>query len=174
MWLPPPLEALGRRVLPDPGRRAVALKAVSFALVGVINALVDLGVFSFFHFYLGFAIIASNLISWLVAVTGSYVMNSMTTFAAESGRKLRFKSYASFLLAQVAGLVANTATILIVSAAIPVLWQMFFGDIPLQLFGHAVDPVLIGKLFAIGASFLVNFSLSHFVVFRHRKQSTSR
>ena len=152
MWLPPPLETLGRRVLPDPGRRAVALKAVSFALVGVVNATVDFGVFSFFYYFLGFPIIASNLISWLVAVSGSYVMNSMTTFAAESGRKLRFKSYASFLLAQVAGLIANTTTVIVASVFIP---------------------VLVGKLLAIGASFLVNFSLSHFVVFRHRKQSTS-
>jgi putative flippase GtrA len=28
--------------------------------------------------------------------------------------------------------------------------------------------VLIGKVLAIGASFLVNFSVSHFVVFRKR------
>ena len=28
--------------------------------------------------------------------------------------------------------------------------------------------VLIGKVLAIGASFLVNFTLSHFVVFRQR------
>ncbi len=174
MWLPTPLAVLVHRVLPDPGQRAIALKAVSFALIGVINALVDLGVFSFFHFYLGFPIITSNLISWLVAVTGSYVMNSMTTFAAESGRKLRFKLYASFLLAQVAGFLANTATIFIVSAAIPVIWQTVFGPgVPIQLAGHAIDPVLIGKVFAIGASFLVNFSLSHFVVFRRRGPSST-
>jgi putative flippase GtrA len=29
-------------------------------------------------------------------------------------------------------------------------------------------PVLVGKILAIGASFLVNFSLSHFLVFRKR------
>jgi putative flippase GtrA len=168
MWLPPPIEALSRRVLPDPGRRAVALKAMSFARVGVVNALVDLGVFSLFHFYLGISIIVSNLISWLVAVSGSYVMNSMTTFAAESGRKLRFESYASFLLAEIAGLVANTAKIFIVSYFVPVLWHVVFGaDAALAIGGYDIDPVLIGKLFAIGSSFLVNFSLSHFVVFRH-------
>src|ERR1700741_1592378 len=140
MWLPSPLAALVHRVLPEPGQRAVALKAMSFALIGVINALVDLGVFSFFHFYVGLPIVTSNLISWLVAVTGSYVMNSMTTFAAESGRKLRLKAYASFLLAQVAGFLANTATVLIVAAVIPVLWQVFFGpDVPVQLFGYAID-----------------------------------
>ena len=33
--------------------------------------------------------------------------------------------------------------------------------------------VLIGKLLAIGSSFLVNFSLSHFVVFRQRGEPTT-
>jgi putative flippase GtrA len=167
MWLPPPLEALTLRAFPDPGRRAVALKAVSFALVGVINAAVDFGVFSFFYYYLGFPIIVSNMISWLVAVTGSYVINSMTTFAAESGRKLRLRSYATFLLAQVAGFFANTATVVVVSYSIPALLHVFVGPgATLHLGDHVIDPVLVGKVLAIGASFLVNFTLSHFVVFR--------
>jgi putative flippase GtrA len=163
MWLPPPLVALSLRVFPDPGRRAVALKAVSFALVGVVNASVDFGVFSFFYFYLAFPIILANLISWFVAVTGSYVMNSMTTFAAESGRKLRLRSYVTFLLAQVAGFVANTATVYLV----PILIGKILG-----IDSASTTLVLIGKLLAIGSSFLVNFSLSHFVVFRHRGQTT--
>jgi len=172
MWSPAPLQALGRRVFPDPGRRAVARKAVSFALVGVVNAAVDFGVFSLFFYAIGFPIILSNLISWTVAVTGSYVMNSMITFAAESGRKLRFKAYASFLLAQVGGLVANTATIFIVKFSIPALLHVLVGpNATLRIAGHDIDPVLIGKLLAIGASFLVNFSLSHFVVFRSRGPS---
>ena len=171
MWLPPPIQALVRRIIPHPGRRVVALKAVSFAMIGVVNAAVDFGVFSVFYFYLGFPIIVSNLISWLVAVTGSYVMNSMTTFAAESGRKLRLKAYTSFLFAQVAGLLANTATVFIVSYSIPVLLQALFGPgTELKLGGHVIDPVLVGKVLAIGVSFLVNFSLSHFVVFRRREQ----
>jgi putative flippase GtrA len=164
MWMPPPLEALSLRVFPDPGRRAVALKAVSFALVGVVNASVDFGVFSFFYFYLAFPIILANLTSWFVAVSGSYVMNSMTTFAAESGGKLRLRSYATFLLAQVAGFVANTATVYLV----PILIGKILG-----IDSTTTHLVLIGKLLAIGSSFLVNFSLSHFVVFRHRGQSTT-
>jgi putative flippase GtrA len=174
MWLPAPVKALSRRLLPDPAHRVIALKAVSFAMVGVINALVDFGVFSFFYKYVGLSIIISNLISWFVAVTGSYVMNSMTTFAAESGRKLRLKSYARFLLAQVAGFVANTTTIYIVSRSIPGLLHFFFGpDAVLEVAGTPIDPVLVGKLLAIGASFLVNFSLSHFVVFRRRAEPTA-
>ena len=174
MWLPAPLESLGRRAFPDPGRRAVARKAVIFALIGVVNATVDFGVFSFFFYVISFSIIVSNLISWLVAVTGSYVMNSMITFAAESGRKLRLKAYASFLLAQVGGLIANTATIFIVKYSILWLLHVFAGpEATLRFAGHDIDPVLIGKLFAIGASFLVNFSLSHFVVFRNRGQTAT-
>ena len=164
MWLPHPLEALSRRAFPDPRRRTIALKAVSFALVGVINATVDFGVFSFFYFYLGFPIILSNLISWFVAVTGSYVMNSLTTFAVELGRKLRFKSYATFLLAQIAGLVANTATVYLVPIVIGKILGIDLSSTTL---------VLVGKLLAIGSSFLVNFSLSHFVVFRSRGHSAT-
>src|SRR5579862_7558050 len=127
MWLPPPIAALLARLVPDAGRRELLLKAMSFALIGVVNASVDFAVFSFFHYYAGFPIVISNLISWLVAVTGSYVMNSMTTFAAESGRKLTLKAYMSFLVAQVAGLIANTATIYVVAFAIPALLHLFVG-----------------------------------------------
>lgn len=133
--------------------RAIVLKAASFAVVGVVNALVDLGVFSFAYYHLDLPIVTANVMAWAVAVTGSYVMNSLTTFARESGRELRLTSYFSFALSQVAGLVANTATVFVASYFMP---------------------VLIGKVLAIGASFLVNFSLSHFVVFRKRPKSDVR
>lgn len=134
-------------------QRAIALKALSFGAVGVVNSAVDLGVFSFAYYFLELPIIAANVVAWAVAVTGSYVMNSLTTFAHESGRELRLKAYAGFVASQVAGLVANTTTVLVASYFMP---------------------VLIGKLLAIGASFLVNFSLSHFVVFRRRQSPDSR
>ncbi|HWL31342.1 MAG TPA: GtrA family protein [Xanthobacteraceae bacterium] len=127
--------------------RALVLKAASFAAVGVVNSAVDFGVFSFAYYTLGLSIIPANIMSWAVAVSGSYVMNSLTTFARESGRELRLKSYFGFAMSQAAGLVANTATVLLASY---------------------VMPVLVGKLLAIGVSFLVNFSLSHFIVFRKR------
>lgn len=125
--------------------RAIMLKAMSFAVVGLVNASVDFVVFSFAYYALGLPLVAANVLAWGVAVTGSYVMNSLTTFARESGRKLRLSAYLSFALSQVVGLVANTATVFVASYFMP---------------------VLIGKVLAIGASFLVNFSLSHFVVFR--------
>ena len=91
------------------------------------------------------ALIPANVVAWSVAVTGSYVLNTLVTFSVESGRQLRLKSYASFVASGIAGLVANTATVFALSYLIP---------------------EVAAKICAIAASFLVNFSLSHFVVFR--------
>jgi putative flippase GtrA len=132
--------------------RALRLKAISFASIGVINTIVDFSLFSFAHLYLGWPIIPANVTSWLVAVSGSYVMNTLITFAAESRRKLRPRTYALFLAAQASGLVANTATVFIASYFIP---------------------VLLAKALAIGVSFLVDFSLSNFVVFRPPRRPDS-
>jgi putative flippase GtrA len=147
----PFVENLCRRVLPAHVDRALVLKAISFAMIGCVNALVDFSVFSFGYFLVGLPIVVANLISWCVAVTNSYVLNSMITFAAESGRRLNFKSYAMFAATQVGGLVANTATVVVASYFIPVLFA---------------------KILAIGASFVVDFTLSHLIVFRRREQPT--
>jgi len=133
--------------------RAIALKAASFAAVGLMNSAVDFGVFSLAYYVLELPIVPANVMAWAVAVTGSYIVNSLTTFAHESGRKLSVRDYISFALSQAVGLVANTATVLVASYFMP---------------------VLIGKVIAIGASFLVNFSLSHFVVFRKRPDRSAR
>src|SRR5882672_4011643 len=132
--------------------RAVMLKAFSFAMVGLVNLAVDFSVFSFFYFYLALPILTANVIAWCVAVTGSYVMNSMTTFAEESGRQLRMRDYATFAVSQIGGLFTNTTTVLVASYFIP---------------------VVLAKLLAIGAGFFVNFTLSHFIVFRQREKPTT-
>ncbi len=154
--------------------RALGFKAIAFGLVGLVNTAIDYGVFLLAR--AGFndssaaltafdslsascrcgsgatlLLIAANTISWFVAVSGSYVMNSSITFAAESGRKLRWRAYFTFVLSGVAGWLANTATLLVAAEVL-------------------LLPVWLAKAVAILASFVVNFSLSHFVVFRVRKQ----
>ena len=61
------------------------VKMGSFAMIGVANALVDFGVFTFAYKLLGMPLVSSNLLAWLVAVSGSYVMNTLITFRHESG-----------------------------------------------------------------------------------------
>jgi putative flippase GtrA len=158
--------------------RALFLKAISFGLVGVVNTAVDFCVFWAVYRALDLPplvpnlmtcfvradflgclaenlpwwFIATNVVSWSVAVSGSYIMNSFTTFAAESGRRLSLRGYATFVASGVAGLIANTATLIVAA-----------------MFVH----VLVAKVLAIAVSFLVNFSLSHFVVFRPRPREVS-
>jgi putative flippase GtrA len=155
--------------------RALSLKAIAFGLVGVVNSAVDYCVFLAARGVLdsspaalaafasvsdfcqcgstaSITLVAANAMSWLIAVSGSYVMNSSITFAAESGRKLKWSSYLAFAASGVVGWLANTATLLI---AVEIL----------------LLPVWIAKAVAIGASFVVNFSLSHFVIFRVRGPS---
>lgn len=152
--------------------RAVSFKAIAFAFVGVVNTAVDYCVFLIARAALdrspgaqalfgsvsdfcqcgnapAISLIAANTISWIVAVSGSYVMNSTFTFAAESGRKLRWSAYLAFVASGIAGWLANTATLLVAAEILSL-------------------PVWLAKLVAILASFIVNFSLSHFVVFRVR------
>jgi putative flippase GtrA len=155
--------------------RAVIFKAISFAMIGVVNSAVDYGVFLIARSLLdrsataaalfasvsgacecgspaAISLIAANALSWIVAATGSYVMNSTITFAAESGRKLRWGSYFAFLASGFAGWIANTAMLLLAAEVL-------------------LLPVWLAKLVAILASFMVNFLLSHFVVFRVRSNA---
>jgi putative flippase GtrA len=93
-------------------------------------------------------LIAANTFSWYLAVSGSYVMNSTITFAAESGRRLSFTAYALFVLSGIVGYLANTTTLVVAAQFLP---------------------VLVAKGCAVLVSFVVNFSMSHFVVFRPRR-----
>src|SRR5262245_62014559 len=153
MQLPAPLDRLLLRLVRAWEERAIVLKAVSFAGVGVINSLVDFGVFLAAFYILKLPLIPANVLAWLVAVSGSYVMISYVTFAAESGRELRWRAYAAFVASGIAGVITNTTVLVIAS-----YWV----------------PVVVAKLLAMGASFLVNFLLSHFVVFRPRAGQAER
>ena len=149
MRLPPLLDRLFRRLVQAWRTRGVTLKAASFAMVGVVNTFIDLGIFLAAYNLLSLPLIPANVLAWLVAVSGSYVMNSFITFAAESGRQLRWRAYGAFVVSGVAGVITNTAILVVAS-----YWL----------------PVLAAKLLAIAVSFVVNFSLSHFVVFKTRER----
>ncbi len=152
--------------------RTLSVKAIVFALVGLVNTVIDYSVFLLARAALNgsatalsaldwaahtcgcgssatLALIVANTLSWIVAVSGSYVMNSSITFAAETGRKLTLRAYLTFVVSGIAGWVGNTVTLLVAAEVL-------------------LLPVWLAKAIAILVSFVVNFSLSHFVVFRAR------
>jgi putative flippase GtrA len=147
-------------------------KAISFALIGVVNVVIDTSVFLLAYAYLKadaaalrpldalaqwcacvnhdtLVLITANTMSWVVAVSCSYAMNSFITFAAESGRRLRWRDYGTFVASGILGAVTNTAALVIAAQFMP---------------------VLAAKGCAILVGFVVNFTMSHFVVFRTRRE----
>src|SRR5512135_47041 len=146
--IPAPIQNIFDRLVLAWHERAIALKAASLALVGVVNTAVDFSIFWTTATYLHWPLVPANVLAWLVAVTCSYMMNSFITFGPESGRILRWRDYASFATSGIAGMVSSTATLFALSYVVP---------------------VLVAKLVSILVSFAVNFSLSHFVVFRVRR-----
>ena len=145
MRLPAPITSLLERLLAAWRERAVALKAVSFALVGLVNTAVDATVFFLLLGFVTSSLVIANVTAWFVANTGSYVMNSFTTFSAETGGKLRLKHYAGFVGSGIVAVTASTIAVVIAAEFMPV-WG--------------------AKAIAILVSFAVNFTITHFVVFR--------
>lgn len=148
--IPAPLKNTLDRLSVAWHERALALKAASFAFVGVLNTAIDFSIFWTAAKFLLWPLVPANVLSWLVAVSFSYTMNSFVTFGPETGRVLRWRDYLTFVASGVAGMVASTATLFLLS---------YFA------------PLLAAKLVSIGVSFVVNFSLSHFVVFRAKPRA---
>lgn len=128
-----------------PLSRPLVTKIASFATIGVGNTLIDFGVFTFAYKVLELPLVPSNILSWLVAVSCSYVMNSLITFHAESGRALNRKGYLTFVASGILGVIAATTVLVVLSYFMP---------------------VFAAKLASILAGFVVNFTMAHFVVFR--------
>ena len=118
---------------------------VRFGLVGAFNAGVDTGIFFLALAIVTDSLVAANIMSWTVAVSSSYVLNSLFTFAERSKGRLAIGAYLIFVLTQIGGFVANTLVLVITAAYVP---------------------LLAAKILGILAGFLVNFTLARVFVFR--------
>ena len=121
--------------------RALIKQIVSFGLIGFVNAGIDTAVFFTALHFLTNNLVVANVCAWVVAVTCSYILNSRFTF----GKKIRLRDYLFFAATQSGGLIANTVTLLLTAPFVP---------------------LIVAKIFAIGAGFVVNFTLARLIVFR--------
>jgi putative flippase GtrA len=131
-------------------RRTVLAKLFSYASIGLVNVIVDVATFTVAFKLVGLPLVPSNVVSWFVAVTGSYAMNTKITFEKETGGLYSLGRYASFAASGIFGLVVATTTLVVLSQYV---------NIP------------VAKLVSIVAAFGVNFSVSHFFVFRMPRAS---
>jgi putative flippase GtrA len=141
----PAMESLVDQMATAWRNRAIAIKLLSFATIGIVNTLIDVSVFTIAFKVFALPLIASNASAWLVAVSCSYLMNTSITFGRETGGIFRWKSYLRFAISGILGVTVATITLVILS--------------------H-YTPLFAAKLISIVAAFAVNFSMSHFVVFR--------
>ena len=125
--------------------RALVIKLLSFASIGVVNTAIDVLVFTAAYKLFALPLIASNVLSWLVAVSASYAMNTKLTFGRETGGIFRSKDFVRFIGSGTVGVIVTTTTLVILSNYIN---------------------IFAAKFFSITVGFAVNFSMSHFVVFR--------
>jgi putative flippase GtrA len=145
------MERIVKTIVDAWNRRSFLAKIFSFASVGAVNVLVDVSIFTILVQVLHLQLIPSNILSWIVAVTGSYMLNSKITFGRETGGLLSLGRYLRFAASGVLGLIVGTTVLVVVS-------------------NYTTVP--IGKLASIAGGFLVNFYMSHFVVFRVEASST--
>ena len=130
------------QIVPVWQSRALVIKLLSFASIGVVNTVIDVLVFTTAYKLLALPLIASNVMSWFVAVSASYAMNSKVTFGRETGGIFRIKDFAG---SGILAVIVATTTLVILS--------------------HYTN-IFAAKFLSIIGSFAVNFSMAHFVIFR--------
>ncbi len=101
-----------------PNPRATVVQLLKFGTVGVANTVIDIAVLNGLILVTGHGRFGAwyaffKAVSFLVAVTNSYLMNSMWTFRAPR-QKPRVVQFTSFLIASIVGLVVNVAAAYIV------------------------------------------------------------
>jgi putative flippase GtrA len=125
--------------------RTIVAKLFSFATIGVVNVAVDIIVFSIAYRLFDLPLVPSNVIAWALAVSGSYAMNTKITFGRETGGAFSWEYYLRFAASGILGVIVGTIALVVLSQ---------------------YTNVFAAKFASIIAAFGVNFSMSHFVVFR--------
>ena len=116
---------------------------IKFSCVGVLNTLIDYGVFFVMCDIFGINIYISNVCGYVLSATNSYFMNSMFVY---KDKKFGFKKYVAFLAGNVSVLLLSTAFIAVLSKNIEVK--------------------TIAKLISAPFTILLNFCFQRFILFK--------
>ena len=128
-------------------------KMLSFGLIGAVNGVVNyaitVGVTLMVIAPLGLstndvALGAAKALGWMVAVSNSYLFNTLFTFAAESGRRLTWPTYWRFVASGTVGLTIEVLSF---------------------LFAVRYLPLSLAAIVPIGLAFVANFAMARIFVF---------
>ncbi|MEN6339517.1 MAG: GtrA family protein [Clostridiaceae bacterium] len=139
---------------------------VKFAIVGVINTLVDFAVFQTLNLLLGW-VYAAQVAGFTCGVVNSYLWNSNWTFRSERTKSLR--EMALFLLVNLLSLGVSLGVIWLCREVFGVTNAWAAEWMPKALAGF-VKGDTIAKLIATFFSIIVNFVGNRLFVFNGKKQ----
>ncbi|AVO43599.1 GtrA family protein [Phreatobacter cathodiphilus] len=149
---------MNERQQPPTGGLAATLlregrKMLSFGVIGVgngfVNYAVTVGVTVLVLTPLGLAandpaLGLAKALGWAVAVSNSYLLNTLFTFAHESGRRLSWPTYLRFVASGTVGLAIEVASF---------------------LFAVRYLPLSLAAIVPIGLAFVANFAMARLFVF---------
>lgn len=136
------------------------IKLSLFTVIGILNTLVDMAVYTFIRL-LGGNIIVANVIAVSIAMVMSYMLNSKYTFKA--GR-FTYKSFAAFVIVTVFGLlVLQTGVIYLLSRVFKSELISFSGIF--KNFNHIVY-IVTPKAAATAVSMVWNFVWYNKIIFK--------
>ena len=141
-----------------------------FAVVGVLNTLVDFAVFQALNLTLGW-VYAAQVIGYTFGVINSYLWNSNWTFRAQRTRSLR--EITLFLLVNLLSLGVSLGMIWLLRETVGITNEWAARWMPLALAGF-VKGDTICKLIATGFAIAVNYLGNRLFVFREKPDASER
>jgi putative flippase GtrA len=118
-----------------------------FGAVGVVNTLVDVGLFTLLVRLLDWHVVPANILSYGAGILCSFVLNSRWTFAEVRGEPGAARRFARFIGTSLAAMGLSTVLVVVLS------WMM--------------DP-LWAKAISVVVGFLANYAMARLFVFRAR------
>ncbi len=122
-----------------------------FALVGVLNTLVDYLIYCLFVYVFSIYYLFSHVIAFVTANINSYIFNSLWTFQ-QSEKTSVLRRFIPFFIVSLIGLGLSTLV-------------LYLSVESLKSFLHNYYPDLLGKIIASFASLFWNYFASYFFVF---------
>lgn len=143
---------------------------VKFAIVGVLNTLVDFAVFQTLNLTLGW-VYAAQVLGYTFGMINSYLWNSNWTFREQRTRSL--KEMVLFVLVNVASLGVSLAMIWLCREVFGITNEWAAGWMPRFLAGF-VKGDTISKLIATAVAIAVNYLGNRLFVFRAKPAKSNK
>lgn len=137
---------------------------VKFAIVGVLNTLVDFAVFQTLNLLLGW-VYAAQVLGYTFGVINSYLWNSNWTFREQRTRS--FREIALFLVVNLASLGVSLGMIWLCREVFGVTNEWVAGWMPAFLSGF-IKGDTVAKLIATAVAIMVNYIGNRLFVFNKK------